>query len=161
MPLKKKKHSKKKSSSFTILEICICMVILGLASSIVIWQVKGLLDRHKLYNTAHCVVSQLRELQSIAMSYQRDMELELIQKKDGIAYRQKSDEPLTGFSQKEVSLNDGCELIFDKKPSPSLKFSIYSSGRIEPLGKLEVRRKDMALYIHLDRPLLITLSDKE
>lgn len=155
-----RKKTAKTKSSFTLLEIFICLLILGIAAGVVFWQIKGLMDRHKLYSTAHRVVSQLRELQSLAMSYQRDMELEIIQKKEGLAFIQRSDEPIKSLQRKEIALKDGCDFTFNKASSEKLKFTIYSTGRIEPLGMLEIKRKESSLFIDLSRPLLITLSDK-
>lgn len=138
-------------------------MILGLAAAGIGWHVKGLLDTHHLENSAYRLTLQLRELQSLALTYQSDMELEILQTEKGISYRSIIDEPLKDISLKPHALDSRCKLTFNDKEVSSLKFKISASGRIEPLGTLELRRRGAPSFASIDltKPLLIKLRIKD
>lgn len=141
---------------FTLLELLLCLAILSIVGGVVGWHVKGLLDHHQLHNTAHRLIIQLRELQSLALNYQTELEMELLQTPQGIAYRCRTDEPLKGFNQSLVPLNDRCHMV-EKR----LLLKVFPSGRIEPAGEIKITQGNAAkkVVIDLSKPLQIKMYE--
>lgn len=126
------------------------------------WRVKGLLDKHRLAGTGTRILGQLRELQSLALSYQTDMEIEFFRNGEGIAYRLLTDEPLKFIRKGEtVSMGDRSDFVFNEKKNLPFKITLYSSGWIEPRGVLEIQGKEGQLWIDFQSPLQIKLSEKK
>ncbi len=110
---------------FTLLEIMVCIAILGLIAGAVGWNIQGLLHRSKTQHAKERLRNHLEELKIMALTHQADIELELIVRGNKIYYKDITDEPIKHLTGRENLLSDRCE------GSVSRKYHIYSDGTIE------------------------------
>jgi prepilin-type N-terminal cleavage/methylation domain-containing protein len=157
MQIQKKMKPKR---GFTLLELCVALSILLLVAGVVGWQVKGAVERHGFESSVDRFVLQLREMQSLALSYQSDMEVELSQIGQKITYHNSSDEPLKIIDRTCVHLKDVSKFLFNGKKRDALKFRISSNGSIEPSGVLHFHHKGANLYVDLSTPLLVKVTSE-
>jgi hypothetical protein len=147
--------------AFTILEIFICLSILLIAAVTIGWNIKGLYNHKQLESSAQQLVMKLHELESLAVSYQVEMEMEISHNEQGLTYRVSTDEPLKGFNQKPVLLKDNCHFKVGEKECSSLKIKVAPTGWIDKREVVEVYRSGVpriSLWIDLRVAPAIKLS---
>lgn len=118
---------------FTLFEIALCVVILGLIGTVLGWQIKNMVSRHHFHKNLDMLVTDLRKIQIMALANRCDIEMEILQKNGTISYRITSDEELPLIKGKEV------KLLGVKKVKKPHTLTVYSSGRIVP-------KEDIFLY---------------
>jgi prepilin-type N-terminal cleavage/methylation domain-containing protein len=124
--------------AFTLLEMMIALVILGLIGSVTAIQVKKLIDNYRFEAEISSLFIALQEAQILSSTYQSDFALDITSDHGVFAYRFTTDEPLSPhlFSQQKFSLAHTAYLKFNGARMSSLHFDIFSGGRIEPRGRL-------------------------
>ncbi len=110
---------------FTLLEIMVCIAILGLMAGAIGWNIKGLLHRSKSQHAKERLRNHLEELQILALTHQADIEVDLIVRGNKVYYKDLTDEPIKYLTGKENLLSDNCEGVSPRK------YIIHSDGRIE------------------------------
>jgi prepilin-type N-terminal cleavage/methylation domain-containing protein len=122
-----KRRSKR---AFTLLEIMICLVLIGLLGGVVGFKIKGTVAHHRFRNRVNQIEQTLRELQILALTYRTDMSLDLFQQKEKWVARVNVEEPKLQFlNQKKIDLSD---LSINAGPDAVKKIhlDVLSSGRI-------------------------------
>lgn len=150
------RHRHKKS--FTLLEIMICIAIMALAASAMIYPLSGLLKEHRFQQGVKQFVTHLREMQSLALNYQSDMTLQFYQENGKIMCRGVTDEPIFLFKPFEMG-NISSLMHARKKAKMPLTFNIYPTGRIEPAGTLTFQSETKKIEINFETSPLITLKE--
>ena len=147
----------KKKHAFTLLEIVLCVTLLGLVAGAIGYQAYGLYVQHALEQTGRKLVIQLKELQSLALSYQTDMYLELHEDKGNYVCTCYTDEPLPFLTKESITFPNNFFIKFNKEKKNKLLFHVLSSGRIEPCGVLTLHQNDKIrpFAIDLQYPLQI------
>lgn len=128
-------------NNFTLLEMMVCLTILGIVASAISWNVKGLIDRSRLQHAEGKFRAKLQELKILTLTHDAEIELTLFQKGSNIYYTTKTDEPIKPFIRSEQLLAEHCALSFNHKPEKSCRLTIHSDGRVEPKGVLEIQPK--------------------
>jgi hypothetical protein len=147
--------------SFTLLELCICFLILTLISALLGWQLKNAIDYHQFKNCGNELCAQIRHLQALATSYQIDADLKIVEDEEKIIYQKSTDEPLDIINKSKIGLLKGIStLTFNNKPVKEIHLRIFSNGRITPQGVLGMHRKDFSpkdssLWIDIRFPIQI------
>jgi hypothetical protein len=144
---------------FTLLEIMICIVILGMVGGVLAWQAKDLVADFRFRGYARELKDELEKLQILAMTYRSDMKLELRKEEKRWKVISKTEEAAL---KKEVNCERSLpyleEITWNGKEEPVLVFDIFSTGRIEKKGVLKLVRGDAGMYVDLSMPLQIKLS---
>ncbi len=149
-----------RSRNFTLIELFITLAILLLVAGIVGWNVKGAINHHRFQSSVDQFAVQLRELQSLAVSYQSDMEVEFSSEKGLIGYSRKCDEPISILNAARVSLKGVNVVLFNERKKDTLKLTVLSSGRIEPAGVLHFQQGDENLWVDFSAPLLVKVTNQ-
>ncbi len=147
---------KKRKSNFTLLEICICVAILGVASVTIGWQMKNMLSSHHFHQNVSNLLTDLRKCQLLALSDRIDIQVKITKTPKGFAYTLHTDEPNGIFSKKPKRM-EGIKAIYKgKRQVNELTLDIYSTGRIEKLDKIRLLEgEDRGVELDFSRPHLI------
>src|SRR5689334_6856697 len=84
-----------KRYTFTLLEIMIALVILGIIGSITAVQVKKMIDVHRFESEVTALYISLQEAQVLSATYQTDLSLDLQKVGGKLTFQISSDEPFT------------------------------------------------------------------
>jgi prepilin-type N-terminal cleavage/methylation domain-containing protein len=147
----------KNRRAFTLLEIMIALVILGVIGSVVAVQVKKMVDVHRFESEVTALFISLQEAQVLSATYQTDLALD-IGKVDGkLSYKISTDEPFSDamVNQNPINLSHVSAIKFNEASPARLHFDIYSGGRVEPRGALAFYQNEKALWLDLQRGHLI------
>ena len=127
--------------SFTLLEMMVVLMILSTVGSLTAIYIKKLVDAHRFENEVSELFIAIQEAQVLSATFQTDLALDFVKKKEGFYYRISSDEPFFAkqLNQAEFPLSHTVSLHFKNKKAKKLHFDIFSGGRIEPAGILSFR----------------------
>jgi hypothetical protein len=156
----------KKIYFFTLLEICVCLMILSLAAGFLGIHVKDAIEIHRFRNSVARLKIELQKLQMLALCHQSDLKISIYKKKNELYYKASSEEPgISEYACQENKLGGISKLSLDgRKETVSLQMHIYSSGRIEPLCVVGFHRRDLedeigSLWLNLTQPVQIKLCE--
>jgi hypothetical protein len=145
--------------NFTLLEIVICIAILGTASVTLAWQMLGMLRTYNFDRGVEQFFTDLRKGQLVALADRVDIEV-WIEKKDNVFfYRLRSDSILPSFNKKSHRIQGLAKMQLDGKEKEQLKLTIFSSGRIEGVEQLQfVHDKSRAFTFDFRNPLILRMG---
>jgi prepilin-type N-terminal cleavage/methylation domain-containing protein len=140
---------KLRSRAFTLLEVAITILLVGIMGTVATFSIHDLLTTHNSAAAIDQFKNLLDELQIEALALGSDMQL-VITKKNGhwIACSHTSEKVLRN---RTIPLK-GVQNITFTPPKP-LVFDIYSTGRISPAGVLCFKRKAGDIRIDFQEPL--------
>lgn len=145
----------KKTFRFTLVELMVCLVVLGLVATAIGWQTARLIAHHRFQSDGTHLYTALQEGQLLAMMYQTDATLTLYPQNGELFYQFASHEPAAAFHPRPQQL-PGTSLILwnpsqGKKQkltltskSQPIQLKIFASGRIDPMGKLQLYPKNQS-----------------
>ena len=85
---------RKSKKAFTLLELFICIALLGTLSTVLFVQIKDFLARNQFENSVNGFHSRLQQFKIVAMSYESDIELIIYKDKEELFYKFQVNEPL-------------------------------------------------------------------
>lgn len=120
---------------FTLLEITLCLLLLGLISALLTWQIKDMVSVHRFQKHIDLLLTDMRNAQTVALTYQTDLAIDIFKKKGQFFYKISTDEPIknTPF-RKEKKLEGVSDFMFNDQVMDKFHLQVLSNGRIEPLG---------------------------
>ncbi|MBS0628635.1 MAG: type II secretion system protein [Verrucomicrobia bacterium] len=144
---------------FTLLEIVVCIAILGLAAVGIGWQMKGMMAIHHFDRNMSHFFAQLRKAQLVALSDRVDIDLHIVNKDGKYECSFYSDDPLLCFIDKSVDLTGVIEIKNGKKKVDKLSLHLHPSGRVGPAEKITfLQTEDRGVILDLTTPLCIELK---
>lgn len=151
-----------KTNHFTLLEIVICIAILGLAAVGIGWQMKGMLAIYSFDKNMGNFFTDLRKAQLVALSDRVDIDLNITKNGEGYQYNFHADDPLLCFIAKPmIKLTGIKEIRQGNKKVDTLQLHLYPSGRVGPEEKITfLQREDSGVVLDLSQPLCIELTKK-
>ena len=156
--LRKKKSTSKRANKrpFTLLEICLCIVILTLVSGFLGLRIKESVEHQRFLSQVSGFTSELKRLQGFALSYRADFGIRVYQKGEKFYYKLFTDEPLD-FIQKVPArtLKGLTTLSLNEKNVSEISLSILSSGKIEPEAVIGMHLGEEKRFIDLRNTLHI------
>lgn len=155
-----------KTFSFTLLEICICLMIVGIAAGFLGVHVKDAIETHRFRNSIAQLKLEMQKFQVLAISHQSDLEVSIYKKKNGFFYKATTEEPkISDYACKENALAGVSRLsVNGLQEAESLQMIVYSSGRIEPLQVIGFHRRDInedagSLWLNMKQPLQVKICE--
>lgn len=113
--------------SFTLLEILICLAIVGLLSALFGFQGKKFLDEQRFENSLQLIKGEWEKSKFLSLVYQTDIELEIVRKKNDFFLQRKCDEP--GLSHSATTSLPGLrDLRYQGRKPKKIVFAKFSSG---------------------------------
>lgn len=158
---------KVKKNNFTLLEITLCLALLGLISGLLAWQIKDMIDVHRFQKHVDLLLTDMRKAQTLALTYQTDLDISIFKKDQRFFYTITTDEPIKNLaSAKEKILSGVSNLMFNDLDMEKLQLHVYASGRIEPLGVVGFLPKKKSeevegLWMDLRTPIQIKLLNNK
>jgi hypothetical protein len=131
--------------SFTLLEIVIALVLIGLCSTVVGIKITKAVEKHRFYSNAKLIEDKLNFCQKIALSSQEDIYFSIISLKHGSEYFISKDENKGLLFKKEKSKKFLKNLFFknpeNEKTPNEILFCFTSTGVILPKINLKLCHK--------------------
>ena len=141
---------------FTLLEIVICIAILGAASLTMGWQLKNMLDAHYFQKGMNQLVTDLHKGQLIALSDRVDIEALIYKEAGEYFYQLKSDSMVPLFNNKPYKLRGLKTTKQNHQLKDAITLTIFSSGRIAEASTIEFfQDEERKIVLNLEKPLLI------
>lgn len=122
---------------FTLLEIVLCVAILGLTATTLGWQIKSIIVNYSFEKNIGFFLTDLKQMQFLALANQVDIEIN-IKKDQKYYYNITCQDPNRIIHQPYHSLDHVEKISFEEKktldsnPMTSQKIVIYHNGRIFP-----------------------------
>jgi hypothetical protein len=148
-----------RKSNFTLLEIVLCVAILGTAAVTISWQMRGLLHTHHFNANVDRILTDLQKCQLIALSDQVDIEMRIKREGGAFQYTLHCDDPIPSFIKKPMKLKGIEKMKTGKKEVTSHTFFISSKGNVTPSTELAIfQDKEIGAAFKLDKSPIITLK---
>ncbi|MCI0382329.1 MAG: hypothetical protein L0207_04685 [Chlamydiae bacterium] len=150
-----------KKYPLTLIELFLTIAILMIAAGALCFKISGLIEDHRWHHSAALFHAELKKAQTLALSFEADIDCEIIKKNNGYFFRLISLEPirfLENFSSFK-QLGGVKRIVFmDKEIDKEAKFTICSNGIFDPTGiKILFFKKGekQSILIDLSHPLMI------
>ncbi len=143
--------TKRTSRCFTLLEIVICMAILGIVAGFTGWGINQMVVEYRFNKSVKSLVSDLRKNHLICLASRMDMELCFEKKGKDFKYFFRTDEPLPSVFSKPKRLK-GVKAI--RPIGDVYVLPLYSSGRIgdSPTELIFLQNETRGLTLNLKHP---------
>lgn len=123
----------------TLLEICICIALIGLFSSFLGLKIHRLLEKHTFEKGAQRLQTQLIFCQKMALTHQMDMLFILRQEKEGLFFDVDTDEEVSLEKKNfEKGFVQQIEARVDGEVQKEIKVTFSSTGGSFPKVHIEV-----------------------
>ena len=150
------KKSKKKA--FTLIEMMICITLIGLLGSVMGIKAMDLLARHRFQGSLQTWLFDFQRARLLAMNQEADIVCRVRKNSRGeFVASLESDSP--SFAPSVHFLKEVKSITLDRNPQKDLCITLYSSGRADPSGLLEMQPKrslGFSLFLDLSSPLAFT-----
>lgn len=155
---------RKRKKNFSLLEVLICIAILGFVASLLSWQIKDMVASHQFHKSIDQFLTDLRKIQMLALADRCDIEMKISQDNGEYSYIFTSDEALPLVKPQRNKLTGVKKITLGKLPvKKETTLSVYSSGRIEPQEQVQFFQKgdqEKGIVLDLTTPLCIELKRK-
>jgi hypothetical protein len=122
------------------------------------WSLTDLLAQHRRQAEVDELKNFIQELQIEALALQSDLEISFVKDKEKLQVRSKTAEKI--LRDHTIVLKGLRKFKFKDQPREKITFQIFSTGRIDPPGIIEIERDKGSLWIDMSQPLLVKFSDK-
>jgi len=138
-----------KRTGFTLIELIFAITLIALLAGFVGKGVVGTLGTFRYQNQVTCLSTHLQKLQIQAMTYQIDIRVYI----HPDSYRTELDAKIKGIEQRTKKLSNISKITLDHKEESEIIVTIFSNGRIEPLGILGLHGKKESRFFDFRKPL--------
>jgi hypothetical protein len=156
-----------KRRCLTLLEMLVCMTLLTILAFLIGTPAYQSIKYARFDKSCKLIISKLEELQILGLTYGSDMQLKFFEKK-GKKYLMPRvhESALRSIDRKEYALEEIEQFIWhpissksgSSAPIDSFYIALYSTGRWESCGILEIKGVDQTLYLDLQQPLYFKLT---
>jgi len=140
---------------FTLVEIVVCLAILGMASGLVGIQIRRMVADHTFQSNVTNLISELKKCQLVAACDQTDIDVVIAKEGKHYAFWIETDDKLLYFSKRKMLMTGVGRIEKGGKEVSREVIHFYPSGRFDP-KKLELfHGSDKGCIIDMERPLMI------
>ncbi len=156
------KQNRKASKAFTLIEICTAVAILVVIAGVLGWHIHQIVSMHRFHHQVDQLTLELRKLQTLALTYQTDIELKIYSKGNQFHYSISSDSPIQSIKPAlEQNLPNVRQVLLNNSNQQTIQLKVSSTGAIEPKGIIKFYQaadnQDQGLWLDFRQPLLIKL----
>lgn len=148
-------QTRSKKRAFTLLELMICIALIGLLGSILGIKGADLLSHHRFHSSLQTWLFATQRLQILSMNQGADVICTIKKDKDGhFKAFLESDSPT--LASEVYELKEVFQISFENKPVKEFHVTFFSSGRIFPTGLLKVetsKENETPLFLDLSYPV--------
>ena len=155
------KRSKRKG--FTLLELMVCLAIIGLLGAILGIKGVDLLAHHRFYSSLQTWFFDVQRMQILAMNQGSDVVCTIKKNQEGV-YQACLESDSPSFQKSVHDLKEVSQFSFQSKPLVDLQVTFFSSGRIAPTGLLKIdpkRESEPPVYLDLSYPIAFQTNPKK
>ncbi|NGX45142.1 MAG: hypothetical protein K940chlam2_00285 [Chlamydiae bacterium] len=146
-------RTKRAKRPFTLIEITICIVILGLMAGSIGWHFKTVVEAHTFHKHVDLLLTDLRKFQIVALAHEMDIDVHIHKDKGKFGYIAQYDEPNALCPTPSFVCLKGVETIKEGSlPKKELTLHITRDGRISPnimLGLYPDSESQLPLHVDL------------
>jgi len=153
-----------RSKAFTLLEIMLVIVILGMVASVVGWQIATAVSRYAFQREIEEVYDSVKQSQVLCLTYRTDICVHFFRKEKCFYYQLKTDEPFTEipFDREKKPLEKIGKITFNGKAVKELELNLFSQGHIDPRGILgffpKNNKEEAALWLDFQGAFSLALT---
>lgn len=150
---------KTNSRAFTLLEIVIVLALIAVVAALGTSSLTDLLAQNRRKSEVEELKNFIQELQIEALALRSDFEITFVRKGNELQVRSQTAEkiiPDRTLVLKEIRAIKFQDQLLDTKKT----FRIFSTGRIDPAGMIEIENNKSSLWIDFRYPLCVKFSDK-
>ncbi len=150
----------KKSKSFTLLELMVCLALISLLSAVL--GIKGidLLAHHRFYGGLQTWLFDVHRTQILAMNQSCDVVCTIKKNQQG-GYQALLTSDAPSFPSTSSDLKEVAHLFFEDKLVEEFQVTFFSSGRIFPVGLLKIepkRAQEPPVFLDLSYPIAFQMT---
>jgi prepilin-type N-terminal cleavage/methylation domain-containing protein len=152
------------SKAFTLLEIMLVIVILGMVVSVVGWQIASAVGRYAFQREMEEVYDLVKQSQILCLTYRTDISVHFFRENGVFYYQLQTDEPFTeiAFDREKKPLEKIGEITFNGQPVKQFALNLFSQGNIDPRGILgfypKNKKEDAAVWLDFQGAFLLSLT---
>lgn len=147
-------QQREKRSFFTLLEIMVCLCILGTASWFSMGTMKSMLAIHKYQSSMSLVIDRVRFLQTLALVYKTDIEVRVFSDGSGVYYEIFCEEPDLLSSCKSYFLPEVESVRVDGGFIEKTSFNFTPEGFVFPGIRIEFLPKSS----YINKPVFLDFN---
>jgi len=144
--------------AFTLIEILVCLLILGLASSLIGVQIRSMVADHTFNKNLDNLVTDLRKCQLIATCDQTDIELVIAKESKHYTYWIQTDDPLSCFVKKKMIMTGVEKVVENDHLTDRVTLHFYPSGRFDERILRFYQSEEKGKTIDMGTPSIIELE---
>lgn len=130
--------------AFTLIEIMVCMVIIGMAAGVLAFSLKDILNDYYFTRSVTDFRKNLEHFERLAVTIQSDSKILVEKRGEKFWYKCKMEDP--AFPKIEKELDGVVKLLFDDEETESLSLNIYANGYVKPRGSIAFSTKNGKTY---------------
>ena len=140
---------------FTLVEIVVCLAILGMASALVGIQIRRMVADHTFQSNVTNLISELKKCQLVAACDQTDIEVVIAKEGKHYAFWIETDDQLLYFSKRKMLMTCVGRIEKGGKLVDREVIHFYPSGRFDPKTYELFHGGVKGCVIDMARPLMI------
>lgn len=149
----------KSRKSFTLVEILVCLLILGLASSVIGVQIRSMVADHTFNKNLENLLTDLRKCQLVATCDQTDIEVVIAKEGKHYTYWIQTDDPLPYFVKKKMIMTGVEKVVEEGRPIKQAIVHFYPSGRFDEKVFHFYQNEEKGMTIDMETPSIIELNE--
>ena len=142
----------KKRSSFTMIELFICLTILGLLSGVMLFFSHNVVGHYRFHHAAQELTSHLMVTKRLAQSYQTDISFRVLQQEGKLSCYRFTDEPLPTeqhLLHKNFFIGNVDAFFVNDQKLDQTTFFFSGNGWMSPMGVLTLGNKNKTVSFDL------------
>lgn len=149
-----------KKRGFTLLELLVCITILGMIASVIATPIKSAIGVNRHKNQLYALLGKMQMASSLSLSYGVPMNIALHSVGDTLYFQFITDEPLKGVDRSEKKIQGITKFLCDGKEVKKVLLTATPSGFWSPCDSIAIQTTSIE-RIELKNQSVVSLSHDE